>query len=183
MSGSAKFICGTVPRGAFARHPAGRRHIPTRIAWWHEETMKLPGLSMSGTRQVLLTAFELAAFYTRVDFQRARRADEALIVLTVGAPADFDGPGGVLAMAEVRSLYDPAPRTIWFDPAEQWRRLRASEAAIYALPVTCHEIGHTLGFGHGRAGLMAPYYDPQVTTPTKAELARFFREYPELKEP
>lgn len=182
MSGERRYSCGTATREAFARHPERKRHIPTRIAWWHDEKMKLPGLSISATRQVVLTAFELASFYTRIDFERGGRVDEAMIVLRVGAPEEFDGAGGVLAMAEVRSLHDPTPRTIWFDPAEEWRRLRASQAAIYALPVTCHEIGHTLGFGHGRSGLMAPYYDPQVTTPTKAELTRFFREYPELRE-
>jgi hypothetical protein len=128
---------------------------------------------------VILTAFELAAVYVPIPFQRVYSRAGALIVLELGPVKHFDGEGGTLAMADMVSLYDPAPRSIWFDPGEAWGA-SARDASTLALPVTCHEIGHTLGFGHGAAGLMAPFYDREVVTPTKSELDVFYREYPEL---
>lgn len=171
--------CGTRTRLAFSEHAAEQRELPRRIGWFHDVRLKLPGLSESGTRSIIQTAFTLAGTYVPIDFVRVRSAAAALVVLRLGPVAEFDGAGGTLAMADMRSLYDPRPREIWFDPDERWG-LSAKEAATLALPVTCHEIGHTLGFGHGKTGLMAPYYDRAVTTPTKSELVRFYQEYPEL---
>jgi hypothetical protein len=173
------FQCGTKSKAAFTRHVAGE--LPKQIGYYHDTQLALPGLSRTATRDVIRAAFALAQLYVPIKFYRTVRSSVAMVVLKLGQPEDFDGPAGTLAMADVRSLYDPAQREIWYDPDDTWRMNRADDAAIYALPVTCHEIGHVLGFGHGKKGLMAPYYDAQICTPTKAEMKRFYREYPELR--
>lgn len=173
--------CGNRSVAAFTRHPAAGE-LPRRIGYWHDVDLVLPGLTRDATRDAIRTAAALAQHYTRIDFYRTAHRDSALIQFMLGPPAEFDGPDGTLALADMRSLYDPEPREVWLDPAEQWSDLAAGRAEIYALPVLCHEIGHTLGFGHSaRCGLMSPYYDPAICTPAKAELRRFWREYPQLK--
>lgn len=171
--------CGTKTKAAFAKHTAGK--LPALIGWWADSKLKLPGLTKAATQDVIRAAFVLANQYVPIPFYRVKTSRNALIVLRVMDASDFDGPGNVLAMADVASLYDVEQREIWFDPSEAWATNRARDMAIYALPVCCHEIGHTLGFGHGKQGLMAPYYDPLITTPTAVEVNRFYQEYDELK--
>ena len=174
--------CGVKMRNEFVSGKLeDQSALPKRIGFWYDRRFKLPGLSVSGTRAVMTAAFVLANQYCPIPFYRTRAARSALIVLKLGPRSYFDGKGGTLAMADVRSLRDPAQREIWYDPDDVWRMHKAEDAAVYALPVTAHELCHTLGFGHGKLGLMAPYYDPLVTTPTEQEVARFFQEYPELE--
>jgi hypothetical protein len=170
--------CGVATQLKFVEKHRGA--LPDRIGWWMDSKFKLPGLSRNDTGAVVRQAFALAEMYVPLDFYHTRKRDSALIVLCIGPASQFDGVGDVLAMADMLSLYDPQQRFIWFDPSETWG-MRAKESAVLALPVLCHEIGHTLGFGHGRSGLMAPYYDPCITTPTKTELRLFYGRYPELK--
>jgi hypothetical protein len=159
----------------------GLGSLPERIAYWHPASFTLPGLSTKLSKSIISAAFVLANQYVPIPFYRTNRESAALITVRMGTRKQFDGAGGTLAEAEVVSLYEPDQRGIWFDPGDDWTTNRAEGLEIYALPVLCHEIGHTLGFGHGRTGLMAPYYDPLVTTPTKEEVAKLLKAYPEMR--
>ena len=155
----------------------GTGTLPKRIGYWHYQSFTLPGLTTGQTRGIIQAAFVLANQYVPIPFVRSKKREHALITIEMGSFGQFDGMGGTLAEAEVVSLLEPDQRGIWFDPDESWARNQAGPDETYALPVLCHEIGHTLGFGHGKVGLMAPYYDPLVTTPTKAEVKKFMRAY------
>jgi hypothetical protein len=174
------YQCGNKKAG-FAKHVDGE--IPQQIAWYHSTKLALPGMSANQTKGVIAAAFEIAQVFVGRKFYRTTKQDRAKIVLQLGKAEEFDGPGGILAWADVVSLRDPAASLIEFDPGESWQRYLKDASAINALNVICHEVGHSLGFGHSRAknGLMNPYYVPQILAPSLAEMRLFWKEYPELK--
>jgi hypothetical protein len=64
-----------------------------------------------------------------------------------------------------------------FDEAEEW-------SFDMAVAVICHELGHALGLAHlGKGNLMAPYYDPNVSTPQKGDIAEMIALYGKRKKP
>lgn len=174
---SQKYKCRVRQR---SRLGMGNDELPRNIGYWYSTDFILPGLSRKQTIDIVTAAFILANQYVPIPFYRARNRNYALIEILLGTTGQFDGLGGTLAEAEVVSLYEPYQRRIWFDPLEDWKLNRAETYQTYALPVLCHEIGHTLGFGHGKTGLMAPYYDPLITTPTKQEVKKLYSAYPEF---
>lgn len=171
--------CGTKTKAAFAKQSEGR--LPKRIGWWSDSQLAMPGMTRTATRDVFRAMFVMADWRLPLDFYRTRYARTATIVLSLGPRDEFDFAGTTLALADVRNLRDPEPRDIWFSPFINWSGNRAGESEIYLLNVGLHEIGHTIGFGHSKRGLLSEYYDPDVVVPSKAEMGSFYREYPELK--
>ena len=127
--------CGNTSKVGFKR--AQRGEMPKRIGWYHDPRFKLPGLSESGTRSIVQTAFDMAAMYVPIEFFRSATPGGALIVIKLGDPSEFDSE--TLALADMRSLYDPTPREIWFNPNEEYA-ISAKETATLALPTLNHEI-------------------------------------------
>lgn len=97
-----------------------------------------------------------------------------------GSTAGFDGPGGVLAWAEL----PPTSRFTGqllnrYDRGETWTA-STEPGRIRALNVSCHEIGHLLGLDHSNdpSALMAPFYDPDVSKPQSDDIRRIRSLYP-----
>lgn len=168
--------CGTVTKAKFARHVEGE--LPKRIGWWHDSRFKLPGMSITATRDAMQAIFTFADAFVPIDFYRTRKAKQALIVMMMGPEDEFDS--NTLAMADMRNLRDPEQREVWWSPLFRWTTGVTTDDAINPLGTGAHEVGHTLGFGHGETGLMAPAMDALVMVPTHEEMKRFFQEYPEL---
>lgn len=95
-----------------------------------------------------------------------------------GAKWDFDGPGNVLAWAQMPCADTDVPLLSMFDDSEPWN-LKTTGPGILMLAVWLHELGHLLGLDHSdsEADLMAPYYNPQIILPQVGDKSRLARVY------
>jgi hypothetical protein len=93
-----------------------------------------------------------------------------------GKAVGLDDRGGTLAWSELPcDVTENMQLDQMFDEAEAW-------SFDMAVAVTCHEIGHALGLAHlGNGNLMAPYYDPAVTSPQKGDIAEMAALYGKRK--
>ena len=90
-----------------------------------------------------------------------------------GRKWDFDGPGNVLAWAELSCEAGDAQLLAMFDDSEPWN-LKTKGAGIIMQAVWLHELGHLLGLYHSEDedDLMAPYYNPQIILPQAGDTDR-----------
>lgn len=95
-----------------------------------------------------------------------------------GRVCGLDGPGGTLAWSELPCDAQPTSQMRqMFDEDEAWN-------TNMAVAVICHELGHALGLPHlGKGNLMAPYYDPNVTTPRDGDVAEMVVRYGRPSQP
>ena len=135
------------------------------ISYFHEITM--PGLSAHQVAEAYDVAFSQWAEVCDIEPKRVTTAEHANIFARSGSgrSANLDGRGGTLAWSELPcGVTANVQLDQMFDEAEPW-------SFNMAVAVICHELGHALGLGHLNAGnLMAPYYDPNLTTPQTGDI-------------
>ncbi len=95
----------------------------------------------------------------------SKKKSDILIGVGKGKEHAFDGQGGTLAWAYLPQGKNRQLR-MRFDLAEIWVKDQYGRG-VWMLPVAAHEVGHLLGLEHSKQkeALMAPYYNPFVSTP------------------
>lgn len=167
--------CGLPDFGLTARGRACKWPMK-EISYYHEITM--PGMTSAQVSEAYDVAFSQWAEICDIEPQRVASAEQANIYAKsgVGRACNLDGRGGTLAWSELPCGVSPNVQLDqMFDEAEPW-------SFNMAVAVICHELGHALGLGHLNAGnLMAPYYDPNLTTPQKGDIDEMVKLYGKRK--
>lgn len=157
----------------------------TVCKWPHREIsyfsdIQLPGITDEQAKQAYDIAFSQWAAVCNIDPKRAERHNEANIYARSGKGKKhgLDDRGGTLAWSELPcDVTENIQLDQMFDEAEDW-------SFNMAVAVICHELGHALGLPHlSKGNLMAPYYDPNVTTPQEGDIREIVDLYGKRKKP
>jgi len=94
-----------------------------------------------------------------------------------GKRSNFDGRGGILAWAYMPQGKDMQLR-MKFDLGETWVD-QPNKRGVLLFNVACHEFGHMLGLEHSdrEDALMAPHYNPCISTPQWDDIEKIQRLY------
>lgn len=138
-------------------------------------------ISRAVQSQVIATAFRHWDEVCGLQISKAKTEKEADLIISAarGPQYGFDGKGSTLARAYMPQGCDQ-PLKMWFDLDETWVvQSKPVKRGVRLLNVASHEIGHLLGLGHAKnnAALMAPYYNPFVSTPQPDDIKRIQKLY------
>lgn len=143
-----------------------------QISYFTELT--LPGIDATQTQKAFDIAFAQWAEVCDIEPVRVENANLANIYSKSGRGrgVHLDDVGGTLAWSELPcGVTEHMQLAQMYDEAEDW-------SFNMAVAVMCHELGHALGLPHlNRGNLMAPYYDPNVSTPQKGDIAEMVKLY------
>jgi len=138
------------------------------------------GGNRDGSMAIIRKGFEVYGPLTGIQFLQVYDWNEVDIRVARGRGArwDFDGPGNVLAWAEMPCGDRDHQLLSMFDDQEPWN-LKLSGAGVVMMAVWLHELGHLLGLDHSAndQDLMAPYYNPSILMPQAGDKARLARIY------
>ena len=143
-----------------------------KISYYHE--IKMPGLTDEQVSEAYDTAFSQWAEICNIEPVRVDSPANANIYARSGSGKkhNLDNRGGTLAWSELPcGVHETIQLDQMYDEAEPW-------SFNMAIAVICHELGHALGLPHLNNGnLMAPYYDPNVTSPQKGDIEEMVKLY------
>lgn len=151
--------------------------------WPHENItyfaqLNLPGVTDEQVKLAYDVAFSQWAAVCNINPIRVDSPATANIYARSGKGrgVGLDDRGGTLAWSELPcSVNEQMQLDQMFDEAEEW-------SFEMAVAVICHELGHALGLAHlSKGNLMAPYYDPNVRTPQKGDIAEMVALYGKRK--
>lgn len=173
--------CGVPDRPPGTEALAAGRWAFTDLTHWVDPNI---GTNLSGEqwRSVLSAAWAQWSAVSPIRCQPSSNASGAscLHASGAGSTAGFDGPGGVLAWAELPPSARFGGQLLnRYDRGETWTAGTTANA-IRALNVATHEIGHLLGLDHSNdpSALMAPFYDPDIRAPQADDIRRIRALYP-----
>lgn len=136
--------------------------------------LTLPGITSDQADAAYDAAFAQWAGVCNIEPVRVGDPAQANIFAKSGAgkKVGLDDRGGTLAWSELPcNVSANMQLDQMFDEAEEW-------SFNMAVAVICHELGHALGLAHlSRGNLMAPYYDPNVRSPQKGDIAEMVALY------
>jgi len=146
------------------------------ITYYHQ--IKMPGINDAQVAEAFDIAFSQWAEVCDIEPQRVESPDKANIYARSGSGKkhQLDNRGGTLAWSELPcGVHEKIQLDQMYDEAEDW-------SFNMAVAVMCHELGHALGLPHlGAGNLMAPYYDPNLTSPQKDDIAEIVKLYGKRK--
>lgn len=147
-----------------------------KITYYQE--IKMPGLTAEQVAEAYSIAFSQWAEVCNIEPELVTSAGSANIYAKsgMGSKHGLDNRGGTLAWSELPcGVAENMQLDQMYDEAEAW-------SFNMAIAVMCHELGHALGLPHLNDGnLMAPYYDPNVTTPQAGDIAEIVKVYGKRK--
>ena len=143
-----------------------------KILYYHEITM--PGITDEQAHEAYDIAFAQWSEICDIEPTRTDSAKTANIYARsgTGKSKGLDARGGTLGWSELPcDVHENVQLDQMFDEAEAW-------SFNMAVAVICHELGHALGLPHLNNGnLMAPYYDPNITSPQKGDIEEIVKLY------
>lgn len=142
----------------------------------------LPMLGAEAQRRATFLAWSYWAAVCGIRPIEVESAPLVVVTTARGQRNGMDGPGGVLAWAQLPgSSAWSKPLIVSFDLEERWTLAEPRDLVaglIRYVAVAAHELGHTLGFDHSATGdLMQPLYSPTLDRPQRGDIRRARERY------